>query len=56
MVEACVSAYAQTVAMCPGNHWRLNDDGGRDRQRTGTSALARILRTPNSYQASRTFC
>src|SRR4051812_28478215 len=51
MVEACVSAYAQTVAMCPGNHWRLNDDGGRDRQKTGTSALARILRTPNSYQS-----
>jgi hypothetical protein len=37
--------------MCPGNHWRLNDDGGRDRQRTGTSALARILRTPNNYQS-----
>ena len=31
MVEACVSAYAQTVAMCPGDHWRLNDKGGRDR-------------------------
>jgi hypothetical protein len=26
MVEACVSAYAQTVAMCPGNHWVLNDE------------------------------
>jgi HK97 family phage portal protein len=49
MVEACVSAYAQTVAMCPGDHWRLNDKGGRDRIKT--SALARILRHPNDYQS-----
>jgi len=28
MVEACVSAYSQTVAMCPGTHWRLKSDGG----------------------------
>ncbi|WP_155255461.1 phage portal protein [Bradyrhizobium elkanii] len=48
MVEACVSAYSQTVAMCPGDHWRLNDEGGRDRVKT--SALARILRHPNDYQ------
>jgi HK97 family phage portal protein len=49
MVEACVSAYAQTVAMCPGDHWRLNSRGGRDR--VTNSALARILRHPNSYQS-----
>lgn len=49
MVEACVSAYAQTVAMCPGDHWRLKDNGGRDR--ITTSALARILRHPNGYQS-----
>ncbi|MBR0879116.1 HK97 family phage portal protein [Bradyrhizobium barranii subsp. barranii] len=49
MVEACVSAYAQTVAMCPGDHWRLNNKGGRDR--ITTSALARILRHPNDYQS-----
>jgi HK97 family phage portal protein len=49
MVEACVSAYAQTVAMCPGDHWRLNSKGGRDRVKT--SALARILRYPNDYQS-----
>lgn len=49
MVEACVSAYAQTVAMCPGDHWRLNNKGGRDR--VTTSALARILRHPNDYQS-----
>ncbi|RXG91581.1 phage portal protein [Bradyrhizobium zhanjiangense] len=49
MVEACVSAYAQTVAMCPGDHWRANDKGGRDR--VTTSALSRILRQPNDYQS-----
>jgi HK97 family phage portal protein len=48
MVEACVSAYAQTVAMCPGSHWLMNANGGRDRQTN--SALNRILRTPNGYQ------
>ncbi len=49
MVEACVSAYAQTVAMCPGDHWRLNNKGGRERVKN--SALSRILRHPNDYQS-----
>jgi HK97 family phage portal protein len=49
MVEACVSAYSQTVAMCPGDHWRANDKGGR--KRVTNSALARLLRTPNDYQS-----
>jgi HK97 family phage portal protein len=49
IVESCVSAYAQTVAMCPGDHWRANDKGGRDR--VTTSALSRVLRRPNSYQS-----
>lgn len=48
MVEACVSAYSQTVAMCPGDHWRRLSDGGRERV-TG-SALTRIIRRPNDYQ------
>jgi HK97 family phage portal protein len=48
MVEACVSAYAQTVAMCPGDHWKTNSKGGRDRVKT--SALSRLLRYPNGYQ------
>jgi len=48
LVEACVSAYAQTIAMCPGDHWRLNDKGGRTR--VTTSALSRVLRYPNEYQ------
>lgn len=48
MVEACVSAYAQTVAMCPGSHWRTLANGGRER--VTASALNRILRKPNTYQ------
>jgi len=48
MVEACISAYAQTMAMCPGSHWRTKDNGGRER--VTTSALYRVLRAPNSYQ------
>ena len=49
IVEACVSAYAQTVAMCPGDHWRMNAKNGRDRVKN--SALSRILRHPNDYQS-----
>ena len=50
LVEACVSAYAQTIAMCPGNHWVLDDDtGGRERIPASRSALARIFRKPNDY-------
>lgn len=49
MVEACVSAYAQTVAMCPGDHWISLPNGGRDR--VTTSALSRIIRRPNDYQS-----
>jgi HK97 family phage portal protein len=53
MVEACLSAYSQTVAMCPGDHWRANDKNGRDR--VTNSALSRILRYPNSYQSPSDF-
>jgi HK97 family phage portal protein len=49
MVEACISAYSQTVAMCPGDHWRTNPNGGRDR--VTDSALSRVLRQPNDYQS-----
>ena len=49
MVEACISAYAQTVAMCVGDHWRSKDNGGRERIKN--SALSRILRHPNAYQS-----
>lgn len=50
MVEACISAYAQTVAMCPGDHWRKLDNGGRER--VSNSALSRILKRPNDYQSA----
>jgi HK97 family phage portal protein len=53
MVEACVSAYAQTVAMLPGDHWRLNNKGGRER--VTTSALSRLLRYFNDYQSTSDF-
>lgn len=49
MVEACVSAYSQTVAMCPGDHWRKRSDGGRDR--VPDSPLAKIIIRPNDYQS-----
>jgi HK97 family phage portal protein len=49
MVEACISAYSQTVAMCPGAHWRSLPEGGREA--VTTSALYRILRKPNDYQS-----
>ena len=48
IVQACVSAYAQTAAMCPGSHWRVRPDGGRER--VINSALSRILHRPNAYQ------
>jgi len=48
MVEACVSAYAQTVAMCPLVHWERLDNGGREQ--VTTSALSRIAIAPNDYQ------
>lgn len=49
MVEACISAYAQTAAMCPGDHWRKLENGGRER--VLNSALNRILKRPNDYQS-----
>jgi HK97 family phage portal protein len=49
IVQACISAYAQTTAMCPGDHWRQTALGGRER--VETSALSRILRNPNAYQS-----
>lgn len=48
MVEACISAYARTVAMSPGDHWLLGDDGGRER--ITTTAASRMVRRPNDYQ------
>ena len=53
MVEACVSAYAQTLAMCPLNHWVDQANGGR--KRVTTSALSRTMRAPNDYQTASDF-
>ena len=49
MLEACISAYSQTVPMCPGDHWRSLSNGGRER--VTNSALSRIMRRPNDYQS-----
>jgi HK97 family phage portal protein len=48
VVQACIAAYAQTIAMCPGTHWRQTDNGGRER--VENSSLTRVLRQPNSYE------
>jgi HK97 family phage portal protein len=53
IVEACVSAYAQTAAMCPGAHWLTKENGGRDR--VTTSSLSRVLKKPNAYQTMSDF-
>lgn len=53
IVQACVSAYAQTAAMCLGSHWRSRPDGGRDR--VTNSALSRVLVKPNAYQSPSDF-
>jgi HK97 family phage portal protein len=50
LVEACISSYSQTSAMCPGDHWLASDKGG-GRKRIMTSDLARFLREPNWYQS-----
>ncbi|MDX1247553.1 phage portal protein [Sinorhizobium meliloti] len=53
VVEACVAAYAQTIAQCPGDHWKTLPNGGRER--VTNSALSRILRSPNEYQSRSDF-
>lgn len=53
VVEACIAAYAQTIAQCPGDHWRALPGGGRER--VTNSALSRILRSPNAYQSRSDF-
>lgn len=53
IVQACVSAYAQTAAMCMGAHWKAEESGGR--KRVTNSALSRILLRPNAYQSPSDF-
>lgn len=49
MVEACIGAYSQTVAMCPGAHKKSTGDGGH--AVISDSDLANILRRPNDYES-----
>lgn len=49
IIHACISSYAETVAMCPGSHWKWTPEEGR--KRVTTSALVRILKNPNDYQS-----
>jgi HK97 family phage portal protein len=53
VVEACIGAITQTVAMLPIGHWRENDRGGSDRVKN--SAASRVLRRPNGYQTKADF-
>lgn len=53
MVEACLAAYSQTIAMCPGDHWKQISTGGRER--VAGSALAKVIRSPNDYQSMSDF-
>lgn len=53
MVEACVSAYSQTAAQCPGAHKRTTGDGGVTV--VTDSDLARILKRPNDYESMSDF-
>jgi HK97 family phage portal protein len=52
-VNACVNAYAQTIAQLPGAHYREKPSG--QPEKITTSALSRILRNPNGYQTRSDF-
>ena len=53
IVEACVWAYVRAIAQLPGYHRLELDNGGTET--ITTSALARLLRTPNDYQTPSDF-
>jgi HK97 family phage portal protein len=52
-VNACVNAYAQTIAQLQAGHFYRADSGKPEKIRT--SALSRILRNPNGYQTRSDF-
>lgn len=52
-VNACVNAYAQTIAQLPGGHFEKTEGG--EPKRITTSPLARLLRNPNGYQTRSDF-
>jgi polyhydroxyalkanoate synthesis regulator phasin len=54
IVERCIAAYSETIAsLSPAVHWHQNDMGGRTR--VDNSALARVMRRPNSYETASSF-
>src|SRR5262245_12764233 len=52
-VEACVWAYIRAIAQLPGYHKRELENGGTET--VTTSALSRLLRSPNGYQTPSDF-
>ena len=53
IVEACVWAYVRAIAQLPGYHRVELDNGGTET--ITSSALARLLRSPNPYQTPSDF-
>jgi HK97 family phage portal protein len=53
IVEACVGAYAQTIASMPANHVQILDNGGYET--VTSSALSRLMLAPNDYQTPSDF-
>src|SRR4029077_9929437 len=53
IVEACVWAYVRAIAQLPGSHKRELSNGGTET--VTTSALSRLLRSPNPYQTPSDF-
>lgn len=53
VVEACVQAYAQTIAQLPGRHFMRDEDGTKTY--TNGSRLARALAKPNDFQTRSDF-
>ncbi len=53
VVEACVAAYAQTVAQLPGRHYELDENGTKTY--VMGSRLARVLAKPNEFQTRSDF-
>lgn len=54
-VNACVNAYAMTMAQLPGAHFRRLPGGIGAAERIETSEAARLLRQPNAYQTRSDF-
>lgn len=53
IVQACVDAYAQTIASLYGDHVKYDSDGSKSN--VNGSALARLLHQPNEYQTRSDF-